>query len=85
MKVLTHLCAVTMNPDRDIIEDACICIEGDRIVAVCPTAEMPEPFRTAEHVDCSGKVVVPGMINSGTQPRNPIPLSTYWGRTWAMS
>ena len=66
MKVLTHLCAVTMNPDRDIIEDACICIEGDRIVAVCPTAEMPEPFRTAEHVDCSGKVVVPGMINTHT-------------------
>lgn len=66
MKALTHLCAVTMNPERDIIEDACICVEGDRIVAVCPTSEMPEVFRQAEIIDCSGKVVVPGMVNTHT-------------------
>lgn len=66
MRVLRHLQAVTMNGDRDIINDACICIEQDRIAAVCTSEDIPQSFRKSEQVDCSGLTATPGMVNTHT-------------------
>lgn len=64
MKVLSHLDLVTMNPARDILFDAAICIEQDRIAAVCQSDVIPSRFAAAETIDCRGKVAIPGMVNT---------------------
>ena len=55
---------VTMaGSDGGIIENGTILIEGDRIVAVGPTAAMTYPAGTPT-VDVTGKTIVPGFIDA---------------------
>ena len=53
---------VTQNDDRQIIEDVDLLIHGDRI------AGMGHELPVGDHqvVDCSGKVVMPGLVNAHT-------------------
>ncbi len=56
---------VTVDPQRRILTDGALAIQGDRIVAVGKTQEL-EPQHSAAHrvIDARGKVVLPGLIDS---------------------
>src|SRR6202167_4271999 len=53
-----------------IIKDGAILITGEKIAAVGTTDEIAkhELAKTADVIDCSGKVVLPGFVDSHTHP-----------------
>jgi 5-methylthioadenosine/S-adenosylhomocysteine deaminase len=65
-RLLTHATIITMNPDRDILEDGAIYLSNDRIVQVGTTSDLLIQFPDAEVIDCSDRVIIPGMINTHT-------------------
>jgi 5-methylthioadenosine/S-adenosylhomocysteine deaminase len=55
-----------MNPQREVLEEASVCVEHDRIVAIGTRAQLQQRYPEAEVVDCSGHIVMPGMVNTHT-------------------
>lgn len=67
MTVLIHSATiVTGNTGRDVLYDAAIVIDNDRVLSIGPTAEVLPQYPNAETVDGKGKVVFPGLINAHT-------------------
>src|SRR5207244_2231566 len=52
--------------DLAIIENGAIILEGDRIAWTGSSAQLPSPPADAIVIDASGKIVVPGLIDSHT-------------------
>lgn len=50
----------------ELIEQGAIAVEGERIVAVGTSERLAEEYRDAERIDCSGKTVIPGYVDSHT-------------------
>lgn len=61
-------CIVTMDPSRRIIENGAVAVDGDTIVAVGPTDEVTAAVRADRHVDISGKLMLPGLIDGHNHP-----------------
>ena len=62
--VISHGTVVTMDPERRVIQDGHVAIEGDRIVSVGPQSSAPAG---AGHViDAAGHAVIPGFVNAHT-------------------
>jgi hypothetical protein len=57
---------IAMNERREALEDASVCVEKDRIVAVGTRQDLERRFPAAEIVDCKGRIVMPGMVNRHT-------------------
>ena len=57
---------ITMNERREVLEAASVCVENDRIAAVGTRHDLQRRFPTAEIVDCKGRIVMPGMVNTHT-------------------
>ena len=57
----THARIITMEGE-EVIEDGSIVVEGNRIRAVGPASEVRIP-RKAKVYDCSGKTIMPGIID----------------------
>ncbi|GAB0116039.1 amidohydrolase family protein [Acidisoma sp. 7E03] len=57
---------VTMNPARDVLEQASILVRGDRIAAIGTRAQLAAQEPGAEIIDCRDRIVVPGMVNTHT-------------------
>ena len=57
---------ITMNARREVLERASICVEGDRIAAIATRALLAARYPEAEMIDCAGKIVMPGMVNTHT-------------------
>ncbi|KYH31937.1 putative aminohydrolase SsnA [Neomoorella mulderi] len=55
---------LTLAPDNPFQEEGAVAIEGDRIVAVGPTAELQQRYPEAEWLDARGMVIMPGMTNT---------------------
>src|SRR5690606_771546 len=72
--------AITMNGD-EVIPDATIIVEGNRIAAIGPSATITVPAG-AKRIDVSGKYVIPGLVDVhahvGTGS-NGITPQTHWG------
>ena len=66
---------VTMDKSRRVIENGGVAIRGDRIVAVGTRAEITRRYRGAQTIDATGKVVIPGLINTHTH----VPMSLFRG------
>lgn len=58
--------AVTMNSTYDIIPNAGIAIRDDSIVAIGPADEIRAAYTAAETADCTGQVIIPGLVNAHT-------------------
>lgn len=52
--------------DADVRTGAAIAVEGDRIAAVGPQAELERTYADAERVDCRGTIITPGLVDSHT-------------------
>ena len=61
--LITGGVVVTMDPARRVIEDGAVAIEGNRIVAVGPSAEVARQHTARETIDAKRKAVLPGLID----------------------
>lgn len=62
--LLVNGVVVTMGPDRAILEDGAVAIDGQRIVAVGPTDEIAAAYQARRTINCRGKAVIPGLIDA---------------------
>jgi 5-methylthioadenosine/S-adenosylhomocysteine deaminase len=60
--LLTGGTVVTVDDERRVLEDGAVAITGDRIVAVGAANEL-RSFAARRTVDCTGKVVMPGIVD----------------------
>lgn len=52
--------------DAGILTGAAVAIHGERIAGVGPQADLERRYPGAEHVDCAGGVLTPGLVDSHT-------------------
>jgi 5-methylthioadenosine/S-adenosylhomocysteine deaminase len=57
---------VTMNRQRYVLTHASVAVSGERIVDVGPAAALSARYASAEVINGTGKVVLPGLINCHT-------------------
>ena len=57
---------VTMDATSRVIENGAVAIKAERIVAVGTSAEVAAKYTAARTINASGKVVMPGLINTHT-------------------
>jgi len=57
---------VTMNPQRDVLEQASLLIEGDRIRAIGTRQQLVASHPESEVLDCRDAIIIPGMVNTHT-------------------
>ena len=58
--------AVTVDPDRRVVEAGAVAVDAGRIVAVGPAAEVERAFSPRRSLDATGKVIYPGLVNTHT-------------------
>lgn len=64
--LLTNAIVLTMDVAFRQYEPGAVLVEGDRIAAVGPAADLQASYPDAEVVDCGGKVLMPGLVNAHT-------------------
>jgi 5-methylthioadenosine/S-adenosylhomocysteine deaminase len=57
---------ITVDAARRVINPGAVAIDGNRIVAVDTPAAIAARYRAAQTIDATGKVVMPGLINTHT-------------------
>lgn len=68
--LFTNATIITVDPERTIWLDGAILVNGDRIEAIGKTASLLQESRSrpqqseCEIVDCQGKIIIPGLINT---------------------
>ncbi|MCS7071893.1 MAG: amidohydrolase, partial [Anaerolinea sp.] len=55
---------VTMDETFRVFQDGAVAIDGAAITAVGPRAEIESQYQADERIDCTGKIVMPGLINA---------------------
>ncbi len=64
--ILTGGIVVTMNRQFDIFMDGAVALQGENIAAVGTSADIKARFHAAEVIDCTGQIIMPGLINAHT-------------------
>ena len=64
--VVTNGTVVTMNRERQIVQNGAVAIDGTDILAVGPASDVTARFQGRETVDAAGQIVLPGLINTHT-------------------
>lgn len=64
--ILVHGTVVTMDAQFAIIHDGAVAIRGSHIVDVGTTASILTRFEAPDVVDCTGRYVLPGLVNAHT-------------------
>ncbi len=57
---------ITMNAKRDVFAPGAVAIRGSQIVAVGPADRVRQQVTADQVVDCSGKLIIPGLVNAHT-------------------
>ena len=55
---------VTMNPQRQVIDNGAILVSGSTITAVMPVDQLPKGQKARKVIHAAGKVIIPGLINA---------------------
>ena len=67
LTTVIHNAAIVTVDDADSVHyNSAIAIEGDRIVAIGPSADVLASYPAAEKIDGTGKLVMPGFANIHT-------------------
>ena len=61
--LITRGVVITVDPQRQIIEDGAVAVEKDRIVDVGRSADLAARHTARRTIDASGKAVLPGLID----------------------
>src|SRR6201998_91409 len=64
--ILADAWLISMDERREVLEGASVCVEQDRIAAIGTRGSLKQRFPEAEVVDCKGRIVMPGMVNTHT-------------------
>ncbi|RME05948.1 MAG: amidohydrolase [Anaerolineae bacterium] len=64
--LLTNAIILTMDEEMQIFEPGALAVSGDSILAVGPQDDILANYQSDEVVDCSGKVLMPGLVNAHT-------------------
>ncbi len=64
--IYTARYVVTMDPQRRVIENGAVVINGERIVEVAPWNEIAGKYQPRQRMDRSNAILMPGMINTHT-------------------
>ena len=64
--ILTGATVVTANEEWDVFDTGAVVIRGDNIVKVGSANEINKQYKNALTIDCSGKIIIPGLINAHT-------------------
>lgn len=62
--LITQATIMTVDDDFQILHDAALCFENDRIVAIGDNASLQQRFQDATIINASGMVLMPGLINT---------------------
>jgi imidazolonepropionase len=52
--------------DAGVVTGVAVAVEGDRIANVGPHADLQRAYPNATHIDCRGKLLTPGLVDSHT-------------------
>jgi len=66
---------VTMDEARRVFSPGSLAIKGTEIVAVGSTSEIAAQYEAQENIDCSGHVVMPGLVD----PHTHVPMTLLRG------
>ena len=66
MFLFANALVLTINKARDVLLDGAVLVDGDRIVDIGDSAILRARHPSVEIIDCSGQVVMPGMVNTHT-------------------
>lgn len=61
--ILLHGSAAVVRSATEVVPHGAVCVDGDRIAAVGPSAELEAAYPNAERIDCAGMVLTPGFVN----------------------
>jgi 5-methylthioadenosine/S-adenosylhomocysteine deaminase len=81
---------VTLDPERRMIQDGAILIEGDSIAAVGKSGQVKEKFKWTRLLDARNKVILPGFVDTHIHLSEHIVRSlipddaTDWMSNWLM-
>jgi len=64
--ILSGGAVLTMDAQFSQFDPGAVAVRGGEIVAVGPAHEIAAGYEPAEVVDCSGKAILPGLINAHT-------------------
>jgi putative selenium metabolism protein SsnA len=64
--LITHGTLVTMAAPNQILPDAALYIDGDRIADLGPSAELVARYPGADRLDARGRLIMPGLICAHT-------------------
>lgn len=73
--LLTGGTVLTMDSDGTVIENGAVAISGPSIVAVGPAEALEREYPTARRMDATGRIVMPGLINTHTH----VPMTLFRG------
>ncbi|WP_033296169.1 amidohydrolase family protein [Amycolatopsis jejuensis] len=59
---------VTMDPERRMIRDGAVAVTDGAIVAVGKSADLRGQYPAARRVDCTDRLVIPGLIDAHNHP-----------------
>ena len=64
--LLINAIVLTMDEEMHQYEPGAVAVSGDSVLAVGPEAELRKACSATQVVDCCGKVLMPGLVNSHT-------------------
>ncbi|MBN1900375.1 putative aminohydrolase SsnA [Candidatus Sumerlaeota bacterium] len=64
--IIHNATILTMNDEKDILNDGAILIDGDSIRDMGTSGEMLKKYLDAKKLDANGKILMPGYINAHT-------------------
>ena len=62
--LLTNAIVLTMDEELNQFDPGAVALSGDSILAVGTDQEIRKAYTAPQEIDCEGKVVMPGLINS---------------------
>ncbi len=73
--VLSNGTVITMNEDLEVFPQGAVVVKDGLIVAVGPVADLNGKYEAEQTLDCTGQVIMPGLINAHTH----VPMSLLRG------
>jgi 5-methylthioadenosine/S-adenosylhomocysteine deaminase len=64
--ILAHATVITMDASSAVLPDGAVAVQGDRLLAVGTSAEVMRQYTSPNVLDCSGRVLLPGLVNAHT-------------------
>ena len=66
LTLFTQATIVTMNPERDVLQNAALAVRNDRIEWLGSMDAVPEMYNIARRLAVPGQIILPGFVNLHT-------------------